>query len=154
MQEIKRILFVSRITRNCQESLKYAIALAWKFNAELFVIHVAPNPRELQELQSTCSKAEFADIFMDAKANLDGILRCVRVGGLRVTELIKEGDPIEEIMKTIRDEKIEILVLHSPEETALEHLLFDHINEELNRQKPCLIMFKEIRHKRTVGSGK
>ncbi|MBE0503713.1 MAG: universal stress protein [Desulfuromonadales bacterium] len=146
MQEINRILVVSRITKNCQESLKYAIALAWKYSAELFVLHIGPDPLELQELESStvCSNEELADAFVNAKSTLDGILRCVRVGGLSVTEMIKEGNPVEEIMKAIGDKEIDCLVLRHPDETRLDHFLFDRINEELNRQRPCLIMFKEI----------
>ena len=143
MQNSIRFLVVSRMTKYCQETVKYGISLARKYGAQLFVLHIFHNPLDFKkwDLPSECTATESPDAFVNAKASLDEILRDTRVGELHIKELIKEGDPVDEILKTIDDEKINFLVLRHPEESKLEHFLFGLINEELLRRKPCPILF-------------
>jgi nucleotide-binding universal stress UspA family protein len=57
-----------------------------------------------------------------------------------IKELVREGEPTEEILKTIEAEKIDLLVLLAHEEGHVEHFLFGRSNEELVRKMPCSIM--------------
>jgi len=152
MNDKKRILVANRMTKYCQETIKYAISLAWKYEAELFIIHLAQNPHDQEEraLPPGCSEKDFADDSISAKANLNWTLRNVRVGGQHVKELFKDGDPVEEIMKAIEDENIDILVLRSPEDSQPEQYLFGRITEEIVRRKPCQIVFV---NKKPQGTG-
>ncbi len=44
MEEIKRILVVSRMTKYCQEAVRQGVSLARKYDGELFLLHVVHNP--------------------------------------------------------------------------------------------------------------
>lgn len=151
MQEIKKILVVSRLTKCCEETIKYGISLAWQYGAELYIIYLPLNPHDLEErnLPSVCSLKEIAKASANAKASLDWILRNVRIGGQHVKELTREGDPVEEILKTIATEKIDLVVLHPAEESQPELFLFGRITEELVRLKPSEIIFMK---KKPLGS--
>ena len=48
MEDVKRILVVSRSTKHCQKVVHYGASLARKYGAELFVIHVMHNPFMLE----------------------------------------------------------------------------------------------------------
>lgn len=59
---------------------------------------------------------------------------------MSIKELVREGEPTEEILKTIAEEKIDLLVMLAHEEGRLEDLFFNRSNDELVRKMPCSIM--------------
>ena len=63
-----------------------------------------------------------------------------RKKGIKVKQLIKEGDPEKEVFKTARDEKIDLIIMLAHEEGHLEHFLFGRGNEEIIRKMPCSIL--------------
>lgn len=152
MNDRKKILVVSRMTKYCQETIKYAISAAGQYDAELFIIHLPHDIHNLDEknLPSGCSAKDLADASLSVKASLEWIIRNVRIGGMHVKELIMAGDPVEEIMKTIAAEKIDILVLRPHEESQPENYLFGSITEELVRRKPCQINFVKKKTHRAI----
>lgn len=44
MEDIKRILVVSRMTRYCRKAVHYGVSLSQKYGAELLVLHVFHDP--------------------------------------------------------------------------------------------------------------
>ena len=83
---------------------------------------------------------EYKKIQRKAKAELDAIIKAEIGGGLAVKELIKGGEPTEEILKVVQKENIDLIVMLAHEEGRLEHFLFGHNNEALIRKMPCSIM--------------
>ncbi len=143
MEEYKRILVVSRMSKYCREAVHYGISLARKYNAELSVLHVVHNPFGLEgwNLPMVSLEQEYKKLLDETKADLDRIIREEKAKGLSIKELIKNGDPTEEVVKTVKEEKIDLLVLQAHEEWRLEHFLFGRSNEELIRKLPCSILF-------------
>ncbi|MDD2541151.1 MAG: universal stress protein [Desulfuromonadaceae bacterium] len=143
MEDIKRILVVSRMTKDCREAVHYGISLARKYNAELSILHVIHNPFGLEgwNLPIVSLEQDFKKLIEEAKSDLDRVIREEKAKGLPIKELIKNGDPTEEIIKTVKEEKIDLLVLLAHEEWRLEHFLFGRSNEELVRRMPCAVMF-------------
>ncbi len=149
MEDVKKILVVSRMTTYCREAVHYGITLARKYGAELIVIHVVHNPFGLKgwNLPTISLEEEYLKILKDAKADLDRIIRKEKGTGVPVKELIKEGDPTEEILKTVREEKIDLLIMLAHEEGRLEYFLFGRSNEELIRKMPCsMLLVKKEPH--------
>lgn len=142
MEETKRILVVSRMTRDCRVAIHHGVSLAKKYGAELFVIHVVHNPfgRKGWSLPTISLETECQKILKDAKADLDRIISLEQGTGLSIREVIKEGDPTKEILKTVRDEKIDLMIMLAHEEGRIEHLVFGRSNEELIRRMPCSIL--------------
>ena len=60
--------------------------------------------------------------------------------GLAVKTVMKEGDPSVEIIKMVKEENIDLLIMLAHEEGHIEHFLFGRENEELIRKMPCSIM--------------
>ena len=142
MEDINKILVVSRMTKYCREAVHCGISLARKYEAELFVIHVVHNPFGLEgwNLPIISLKEEYENILKDAKKDLDLIIRQEKATGMAIAELIKEGEPTQEILKTVREKKIDLLIMLAHEEGRLEHFLFGRSNEELIRKMPCSLM--------------
>ena len=125
-----------------KKAIHYGVSLARKYEAELYVIHVIHNPFGLKgwSLPTISLEEEYKKILKDAKKELDRIIGVEQTAGMSIIELIKEGDPTEEILKTVRDEKIDLLIMLAHEEGRLEHLVFGRSNEDLIRKMPCSIM--------------
>ena len=143
MEDIKRILVVSRMTKHCREAVHLGISLARKYDAELSILHVVHNPFGLEgwNVPLVSLEKEYQKIFEDAKADLDRVIREEKAKGFPIRELIKKGEPTEEILQTVKDEKIDLMILLAHEEWRLEHFLFGRSNEELVRMMPCSILF-------------
>ncbi len=141
MDDINRILVVSRMTKFCQKAVHYGVSLARQYNAELIVLHVEYNPFGIKgwNLPIVSLEEDYKRLLQEAKKDLDRIIARERTAGLPIREMIREGEPIKEILKVVKEDNIDLLVLLAHEEWHLEHFLFGRTNRELVRKMPCSI---------------
>jgi nucleotide-binding universal stress UspA family protein len=79
-----------------------------------------------------------------SKEDFDAAINAEREKGLEITEVIRVGEPTEEILKVVKEEKIDLLIMLAHEEGRLEHFLFGRSNEEIIRKLPCsLVLVKK-----------
>jgi len=142
MDDIKRILVVSRSTKHCRKAVHYGISLAKQYNAKLYVMHVIHDPFSLEgwNLPIPSLEQEYKKLVKTTKEEIDRIIKSETADGLEVTEWIREGKPADEIVAAVREEKIDLLILSAHEEGRLEHYLFGRTVEELTRKMPCSIL--------------
>lgn len=142
MKNITRILVVSRMTRSCRKAVHHGVSLAKKYNAELYMIHVAHNLFWMEgwNLPMISVQEAYKKEIKEIKRELDEIIKKESDAGLAIREIIKKGDPTKEIFKTVQTEKIDLLILLAHEEGRLEHFLFGRSNEEIVRRMPCSVL--------------
>ncbi|HDH10772.1 MAG TPA: universal stress protein [Nitrospirae bacterium] len=142
MNDINRILVVSRMTEYCRKAVHYGVSLAAKYGSELYVIHVIHNPFSLEgwNLSVPSLAEEYKRIQKDAKKELHTIIDREKQNGLSIKELVREGEPTEEILKVVREEEIDLIVMLAHEEGHLEHFLFGRSNKDIIRKMPCSIL--------------
>ena len=146
MDDIKRILVVSRSTKYCRKAVHYGILLAEKHEAELYVIHAIYNPFGLKgwnvPLPShTLLAEEYKSMQQEAKTDLDNMINAEKAGGMPIEVLISTEEPTnKEVFRVIREKTIDLLIMRAHEEWLLEHFLFGRSNEEIIRKMPCSIM--------------
>ncbi len=140
MDDVKRILVVSRLTAHCQKAVHYSISLAKKYGAELFVMHVVHNPFGLEGWNLPPFERDFGILLEKGRNDIDAAVNAEREKGMEIREIIREGDPTEVILETVKDEKIDLLVMLAHEEGRLEHFLFGRSNEEIVRRMPCSVL--------------
>ena len=141
MEDIRRILAVSWMTQYCQRTIHYAVSLAAKYGAELSVIHVIDTLWSQGWNLPTMSQDESRGKEMERiQAELDNIIGSETKEGVKIKKIIKEGDPIEEIMKVIEEEKIDLVIMRTHEEGRIERLLVGGSNDALIRKMPCSIL--------------
>ncbi len=140
MKDINRILVVSWMTQSCKKTVHYGISLADKYQAELSVIHIV-NTMWLQgwNLPMISLIEERKKDLKKIKQELDNIIAGEKTKGMTIREFIKEGNPVEAILKTIADEKIDLVVLRAQEEGRLEHFLISGSNDAIIRKMPCSV---------------
>jgi len=145
MEDIKRILVLSRSTKYCGKAIKYGLSMAKKYGCEMYVLHIIHDPFGLEGwMLPTASREEMSGEYermqRHARADLDRMVEEGKADGIPVQVLIREGHPNKELFKVIEDEKIDLLILLAHEEWRLEHILFGRANDEIVRRMPCSVM--------------
>ncbi len=144
MEDIKRILVVCRVAEDWQAAVHHGILLSRMYGAELYIIHRIYDPFIRGDLNFPMTLGVVEDEYIktqkDARRKLDAIITEEKTKGITIKELIKEGKPVEEIMKVIHEEKIDLLIMLGHEESRLEHFLLGRSNDEIIRKLPCSIL--------------
>jgi len=137
MEDINRILVVSRDTKYCGTGVHYGVSLARKYGAELYVLHVADDSSSSLD---GYKEQEHKRLLLEIQKKLTATIAAENAQGLTVKELVREGAPAAEVFKVIQEEQIDLLILLAHAEGRLEHLLFGRSNDEILRKMPCSIL--------------
>ena len=142
MEDIKRILVVSRSTTDCKKALHYGISLAKQQNSKLYVLHVIHDPFSVDgwNLPVPSLKQEYENLVKKTREDIDRIIKSEQADGLEITEWIRDGKPVDEVFAAVKEEKIDLIIMSAHEEGRLEHFLFGRTVEELTRKMPCSIL--------------
>jgi nucleotide-binding universal stress UspA family protein len=145
MEDIKRILVVSRSTKYCQKAVHYGVSLSQKYGAELYIIHVIHEPLIFGgwNLPIPSLEEEYRKMLKEAKVELNAIIQKEKKKGVKIKEMIKEGKPSDVILNAVKEENIDLIIMLSHEEGRLEHFLFGRSNEKIIREMPCSILLVE-----------
>ena len=136
MENIKRILVVSRDTKYCRTAVHYGFSIANKFGAELYVLHVVDDSIGLEGFQV----GEYQKDLLKIRMELTATIAAENDKGLKVKELMKEGNPATAILQVVNDEHIDLIILLAHEEGHWEHFFFGRSNDEIIRKMPCSIL--------------
>jgi universal stress protein A len=143
MEDMKRILVVSRQTTYCKNAVQYGISLAKKFDAGLYFIHCMHDPFHFPwppSIPVWTVAEDYKKMLVKNREDINAVIAAEKEQGMKIVELIKEADPGEVIMEAVRDEHIDLLIMAAHPEGRLEHLLFGHGNEEIIRKMPCSVL--------------
>ncbi len=47
---------------------------------------------------------------------------------MAIKEMVKDGEPVHEIIKIVEAENIDLLIMTAHDETRIEHIVYDRIN--------------------------
>ena len=142
MEDVKRILVVSRDTQYCRKAVHYGFSLAGKYGAKLYVLHAIHNPFSLQgwNLPIPSLAKEYKRLLRETRKELAAMINSEKKKGMSIKELMREGDPTGELFKAVKEEGIDLLIMLAHEEGHLEHFLFGRSNEEIIRKMPCSVL--------------
>jgi len=141
MDDIKRILVVSRITKDCQKAIHYGISLSKKYGAKLSVLHMIDTFwLKGWNVPMISVEKEYKKEMKRTKQELDDMINMEKKKGMVIKELVKEGDPTEELLKVIKEEDIDLVIMLAHEEGRFEHFLFGRGNDVLIRKMPCTVL--------------
>jgi nucleotide-binding universal stress UspA family protein len=144
MEDIKRILVMSRSTKDCKKAVHYGISLARTYGAQLSILHVLYDPFGLKggvlyipHLQGL--EEEYRAMVQKVKSDLAMMLQKERAGGMAIKEMVKDAEPVHDIVKIVEAENIDLLVMAAHNETRIEHIIYGRINHEIVRRLPCSV---------------
>ncbi len=145
MEDVKRILVVSRSTRDCRKAVRYGLRLAKTLEAKMFVIYIdddilndvgadlAVSEKELME--------ENRQLQRQIRRELDALIASEQESGtpVKVTEDVVSNRLYDGIMESVKKENIDLLIMMAHPEGKIERTLFDHDNEKIIHELPCSI---------------
>ena len=145
MKNIKRILVLSRMNQDSRKIISFGIALARKHGATLLALHFVSNAVQMSALNAPdmFPLDDFNNYMImqqSAQENLEKIIQDEIRLGFPIQEVISEGVPVEETMKMVKEEKIDLLILSAHAEGRIEHALFGGENDAIIRKMPCSIL--------------
>lgn len=112
-----------------QEAIHCGVLLARKYDAKLQVLHLVSNPVDMKVVNAPGlfpneEYKNYKNIQREAKEELDKVIKQEIRDEFSIKELISDRNPIEEIVKVVSEEKIDLIVMLAHEEGRIEHALF------------------------------
>lgn len=132
-----------------EKALAYAIELATRFQAKLYLLHVLDtrfldvNNPELPCIPVTANIISEETIAMLKSRLLKSVSEETQ-GRIPVEALVIQGVPFTEIIRTAKDCNIDLIVIGTHGRTGLAHAVMGSVAEKVVRKAPCPVL--TIRH--------
>ena len=75
----------------------------------------------------------------EVKSDLVEMVQKERAEGMDIKEMVKDAEPVHEIVKVVEAENIDLLIMAAHNETRIEHIIYGWINHEIVRRLPCSV---------------
>jgi len=136
---LKNILFATDFETSATRSLPFAVALAKRYGAKLYALHVIPSEAlALASPQSVDQVLAEAGDF--AGYSLNQLLSPLRVHGLSCDALLGEGSVAEVIEEFVKQRAADLLVVGTSSREGLGKMFLGSVAEELIRDSPCPVL--------------
>ena len=146
MDGFKKILVSLSFADLSKAIYDFAAKLAGNLDAELIVLSVI-NSRDVDAIETISSMGYNVDsvkyvegIKEEREAFLRDIINNSFLPEEKVTIVFKVGNPIDEILKTSIEEKVDMIVMGPKGKTDLEHVLVGSVAEKVFRRSPITVV--------------
>jgi nucleotide-binding universal stress UspA family protein len=129
--EMKKVLWPTDFSANAEKALDYVTSLSDKYQTEVHVLYVIP---ELAQHESWYQEWEEKT----AKERLDQVCNNYLQGCRLYVKHIATGDPAEEILKLVRQENIDMVVMASHGQKGQFH--FGSVAEKVVKNSPVPVI--------------
>jgi nucleotide-binding universal stress UspA family protein len=134
---LRRVLVPTDFSDSSLSALRYAAALAMKFDASLTVLHVVPADYGWLGLGQEESRAYDETLQSQAAARLRALAES-HIPQSALTHLeVRLGRPAEEIAAAAADSKSDLILLSTHGHTGLDRYLIGSVADRVARLAPC-----------------
>ena len=140
--EIKKILCATDFSEGSLNSLPYAVDLAKRYSAKLYLIHVIHDVGKTSGwyVPHVSLDEMYKEMTKDAKAQLDKSFVDEMRGFKDIEHVVLTGIPYQEISRFAEEKKIDLIVIGTQGRTGLERMLFGSTAEQVVRHAPCPVI--------------
>lgn len=136
---IKNVLFATDFEAPASRALPFAVAMAARYGARLYVSHVIP--REAY----ACASPETVDRVLKevgdfAAYTLNQIVGPLQQRGLKCDAVLGEGNIAEAIKESVSRYSADLLVVGTSSRAGLGKLVLGSVAEEVIRESPCPVL--------------
>lgn len=138
----EKILVPTDFSRESSHALRAALDIAAKFRSEVYLLHVIDDITQC--VADYCLLQEHVE---DAKKSLtDHAIEKMEEevknagGNVKVNEVIRIGNHLEEIINESEEKKINLIVLAPHEKHKVWHIIISHLTEELVKKSKCQVL--------------
>ena len=142
MIRLQRILVPTDFSESARHALTYGLSFAREYRAELVLLHVVEvvPVGYASDLFPAPMAAVFQEISAYARAELGKLAALARERSVQARELVTQGKPSAEIVRTAREEAVDMIVLGTHGKGMLDKALFGSTTERVVRRAPCPVL--------------
>jgi nucleotide-binding universal stress UspA family protein len=142
MIEIKKILFPLDLTENSSKILPYVLSISEKYNSLIYLLHVVQDLNKWGKLYVPHpSMDKFQEEAIEsAKKAMDTVCENQLQSCPNFQKRVVSGDTVDEILKVIESEEIDLLIIGTHARKGLEHTIFGSVTEKVVKQSPVPVL--------------
>jgi len=141
---LTKILVTTDFSEVSDRALDYAISLARRYDARIYLAHViTPDPFQFAEPQ--LAQATYEKVRQAAEEGITDILISGKLRGVPHEVLMEEGNVWPTLDKLINEHEIDLVVVGTHGRGKVQKILIGSVAEEIFRQADCAVL--------TVGPG-
>jgi universal stress protein A len=141
---LKQILVPTDLTEESQKAVSYGLVLARCFGAHLTLLHIYQEPYSVDYLRGPQACAAISELRRNSEIALAALLEQVAEQYPNCSAEFRYGAVCEEIVKTAKERKIDLIVISTHHYNWLMRLAYGCDAEQILRRAPCpmLIVFE------------
>ena len=146
MDDIKKIMVALGFSEYAEGIFNYADRLAAKLGAELIVANII-NSRDVEAVSAITNMGYDLDperyikeLKEERRGAFEEIAKSASLPEDSIKLILKVGNPIDELLKIILDENVDLVVMGVKGRTDLEHILIGSVAEKLFRRAPVTVI--------------
>ncbi len=144
--EIKKIMFATDFSEGSSHALPYAVDMAKRYNARLYLVHVVYDVAKTAGwyVPHVSMDEMYKDIENGARAELDKCFIEEMRGFSQIEKVVLKGIPYEELTRFAGEQAIDMIVLGTHGRKGLDRMLFGSTAEQVVRYAPCPVLSVRI----------
>jgi nucleotide-binding universal stress UspA family protein len=149
MIEIQRILCPIDFSEYSRHAVDHAVALARQYESTITALHVFPTMPVMAYAPGMpgVDPIVLTPVLQDQLlVDLKGFIETESAPGVPMKPLIREGDPVSEILSQATDMKADLLVMGTHGRSGFERLLLGSVTEKILRKASCPVLTVPRRH--------
>jgi nucleotide-binding universal stress UspA family protein len=146
MNDIKKVMAALAFSDYARGTFAFAARFARQVNAELIVVNVI-NSRDVASVETISAMGYEVDgehyvqsIEDERRRLLEGMIAANPLPADQIRAIIRVGNPIDELMKVIVEEDVDVVVMGTKGRTDLEHVLVGSVAEKIFRRSPATVI--------------
>ena len=140
MVKIKKILFPIDFTENSAKILPYALSMAERYRALIYLLHVVEEDLHLLSLRPYIPVYGDKKDLQDAEKAMKGFCEKNMQGCSNFHKKVLSGDPALTILKIIEPESIDMVIMGSHGHKGLEDTIFGSVTENVIKKSPVPVL--------------
>ena len=146
MDDIKKIMVALGFSEYAEGIFNYADMLAAKLGAELIVANII-NSRDVEAVAAITNMGYDVDperyikeLKEERRGAFEAIAKSASLPKDSIKLILQVGNPIDELLKIILGENVDLVVMGVKGRTDLEHILIGSVAEKLFRRSPVTVI--------------
>jgi nucleotide-binding universal stress UspA family protein len=146
MADMNKLMVALAFSSSTEELIRYAARLAQRLNADLVAANII-NQRDVAAVRRIVDMGYevdgdhyVRDIKKEREEKLAGMIADCGFPAERVKTVINVGDPVDQLLKIIVGEEVDLVLMGVKGRSELEHVLIGSVADKLFRRSPVTVI--------------